>query len=53
MTYSPLQSYCFEDLAVGMKEVLAKTVMASDVVGWAVWEWCSRCKWRSWLVGRR
>jgi 3-hydroxybutyryl-CoA dehydratase len=35
MTYPPLQSYCFEDLAVGMKEVLAKTVMASDVVGFA------------------
>lgn len=35
MTVLTMQSYCFEDLSVGMREVLSKTVMASDVVGFA------------------
>lgn len=35
MTVLAMQSFCFEDLSVGMREVLSKTVMASDVVGFA------------------
>lgn len=35
MTVLAMQSYFFEDLSVGMREVLSKTVMASDVVGFA------------------
>lgn len=35
MTVLAMQSHCFEDLSVGMREVLSKTVMASDVVGFA------------------
>jgi 3-hydroxybutyryl-CoA dehydratase len=30
-----VNSYCFEDLLVGMRETLMKTVMESDVVGFA------------------
>lgn len=35
MTVPTMQSHCFEDLSVGMRDVLSKTVMASDVVGFA------------------
>lgn len=35
MNYPPLKSYSFEDLELGMRETLSKTVMASDVVGFA------------------
>lgn len=35
MNYPSLKSYSFEDLALGMRETLSKTVMASDVVGFA------------------
>jgi 3-hydroxybutyryl-CoA dehydratase len=30
-----LNAYCFEDLSVGMRETIMKTVMESDVVGFA------------------
>ena len=35
MTVPAMRSHCFEDLSVGMRDVLSKTVMASDVVGLA------------------
>ena len=35
MPYPELKSYSFEDLALGMRETWSKTVMASDVVGFA------------------
>ena len=35
MSFLPFQTLYFEDLSVGMKEVYAKTVSASDVVGFA------------------
>ena len=35
MTIHSVRSYYFEDLSVGMKETLMKTVMDSDVVGFA------------------
>jgi 3-hydroxybutyryl-CoA dehydratase len=30
-----LNTYCFEDLSVGMRETIMKTVMESDVIGFA------------------
>ena len=35
MTIHELRSYYYEDLSVGMKESIMKTVMDSDIVGFA------------------
>lgn len=35
MSGAPFKSYYFEDLSVGMRETIMKTVMADDVVGFA------------------
>ena len=35
MTVQSLKSYYFEDLSVGMRETMSKTVSSSDVVGFA------------------
>ena len=35
MTALNLNTYCFEDLSLGLRETLLKTVMESDVVGFA------------------
>jgi 3-hydroxybutyryl-CoA dehydratase len=35
MTSAPFNSYYFEDLSIGMRESIMKTVMANDVVGFA------------------
>src|SRR6201994_1264303 len=35
MSAGPFQTRCFEDLAVGMRETLSKTVSNEDVVGFA------------------
>ena len=35
MTVPAMRSHCFEDLSIGMRDILPKTVMASDVVGFA------------------
>lgn len=35
MTAAPFTSYFFEDLSLGMRESIMKTVMANDVVGFA------------------
>lgn len=35
MAFHEITAYCFEDLAVGMRETYLKTVMDSDVIGFA------------------
>ena len=35
MTRAPFQTYYFEDLSLGMRETIAKTVMNEDVIGFA------------------
>ncbi|BBE72288.1 MaoC family dehydratase [Oharaeibacter diazotrophicus] len=35
MAFAEITQYCFEDLAVGMRETYLKTVMDSDVIGFA------------------
>ena len=35
MTRVPFQTYYFEDLSVGMRETLQKTVLNEDVIGFA------------------